>query len=73
MQPVAQQPGLTNFTFTQQIDVGGVVPPWIVNRLITQDAVTFVKRVGVAAAGCNEGRRARHFVWRRKRQGGLDA
>ena len=50
MQPVPGRPGMTNFTFTQQIDVGGIAPPWIVNQLITRDAVSFVKRVGIAAA-----------------------
>jgi len=49
MQPVPHQAGVTNFTFTQQVDVGGVIPNWMLNILITQDAVDFVKRIGVAA------------------------
>ena len=50
MQPVRGQPGTTNFTFTQQVDAGGVIPAWLMNVLITQDAVNFIKRVGAAAA-----------------------
>lgn len=50
MQPVPRQPGVTNFTFTLQSDAGGVVPAWAMNVLLAKDAVSFVKRVGRAAA-----------------------
>lgn len=50
MQSVPRQPGMTNFTFTQQVDAGGIIPPWLMNILITQDSVNFIKRVGVAAS-----------------------
>ena len=56
MQPVRGQPGVTNFTFTQQVDAGGVLPAWLVNKLIEYDAVSFIKRVGVAAAREHAGR-----------------
>ena len=46
---VSSQPGKTNFTFTQQINTGGVIPAWLMNVLITQDAVQFVKRIGAVA------------------------
>ena len=41
--------GWTNFTFTQQVNAGGVLPAWLINTLVAQDAVVFVKRVGEAA------------------------
>ena len=45
-------PKRTKFTFTQQIDPGGVIPPWLMNLLITQDGAQFVERLGaVAEAG----------------------
>jgi len=50
MQPVPHQPGVTNFTFTQQVDAGGVIPAWLMNVLIAQDSVNFITRVGLAAA-----------------------
>ena len=46
---MSSQPGKTNFTFTQQINTGGVIPAWLINVLITQDAVQFVKRIGAVA------------------------
>ena len=49
MQPVASQPNLVNFTFTQQVNCGGILPAWLMNVLITQDAVQFVTRVGSVA------------------------
>ena len=49
MQPVPRRPGYTNFTFTQQIDAGGIVPAWAMNTLMGRDAVSFCKRVGRAA------------------------
>jgi hypothetical protein len=49
VQPVKGSPGKTNFTFTQQINTGGVIPAWLMNVLITQDAVQFVKRIGAVA------------------------
>ena len=49
VQPVARQPGMTNFTFTQQVNAGGIVPAWLMNTLVAQDAVTFAKRIGRAA------------------------
>jgi hypothetical protein len=51
MQPVPHNPGLTNFTFAQQIDVGGLIPAWLMNRIVAQDAVNLVQRVGTAAGG----------------------
>ena len=50
VQPVANQPGVTNFTFTQQVNAGGIIPAWLMNTLIAQDAVTFVRRLGEAAS-----------------------
>ena len=50
VQPVANQPGVTNFTFTQQVNAGGIIPAWLMNTLIAQDAVTFVHRLGEAAS-----------------------
>ena len=50
IQPVAGQPARTNFTFCQQVDVGGILPAWLMNQLIAQDSVEFVKRVGAASA-----------------------
>ena len=41
--------GWTNFTFTQQVNAGGIVPAWLMNTLVAQDAVVFVKRIGGAA------------------------
>jgi hypothetical protein len=49
MQPVHGAPGVTNFTITQQVDAGGVIPPSVLNSLMTQDSVNLVKRVGAAA------------------------
>ena len=49
VQGVPQHPGATNFTFTQQVDAGGIVPAWLMNSLVAQDAVVFVKRIGGAA------------------------
>ena len=49
IQPVKGQPKMTNFTFTQQVDAGGIVPAWLMNSLVAQDAVVFVKRIGGAA------------------------
>jgi hypothetical protein len=31
------------------VDAGGIVPAWLMNSIIAQDAVVFVKRVGAAA------------------------
>lgn len=45
MQPIENQPTRTNFTFTQHIDVGAYVPSWLMNTIITKDAVNFVKRL----------------------------
>jgi len=50
VQPVMQRPSVTNFTFTQQVNAGGVLPAWLMNTLIAQDAVTFCHRLGAAAS-----------------------
>jgi len=50
VQPVAGKPSMTNFTFTQQVNAGGVLPAWLMNTLIAQDSVVFVQRLGKAAA-----------------------
>ena len=49
VQNVPRQPKVTNFTFTQQVNAGGIVPAWLMNTLIAQDAIVFVKRIGTAA------------------------
>jgi hypothetical protein len=49
VQPVHGAAGKTNFTFTQQVDCGGAVPAWLMNILITQDAVQFIDRIGKVA------------------------
>lgn len=49
VQNVPRQPGVTNFTFTQQVNAGGIIPAWLMNTLIAQDAVVFVKRLGASA------------------------
>ena len=46
VQPVHGAAGKTNFTFTQQVDCGGALPAWLMNILITQDAVQFIERIG---------------------------
>lgn len=56
VQPVAGKPQQTNFTFTQQVDAGGIVPASLMNLLITRDSVQFVQRLG-AAAKASKGRR----------------
>jgi len=58
IQPVRRQPGMTNFTFTQQVDAGGIIPPWMINRVIAIEAVSFMQRVGQAARTSRRGRRA---------------
>jgi hypothetical protein len=50
VQPVQGNVAVANFTFTQQINVGGIIPAWLINQLIAQDAVTFVKRLSAASA-----------------------
>jgi hypothetical protein len=35
----------TNFTFCQQVDAGGVIPAWVMNRLITGEAISFLQRL----------------------------
>ena len=49
IQPVAKQPGVTNFTFTQQLNCGGIVPAWLMNQLIAQDGVALVQRLSATA------------------------
>ena len=49
VQPIDKKPGLTNFTFTQQVNAGGVIPAWLMNTLVAQDSVVFIKRLGTAA------------------------
>ena len=49
IQPVPKQPGLTNFTFTQQLNCGGIVPAWLMNQLIAQDSVALVQRLSATA------------------------
>ena len=50
VQPVHGAAGKTNFTFTQQVDCGGALPAWLMNILITQDAVQFIERIGKVRA-----------------------
>ena len=50
IQPVRGAPHRTNFTLTQHIDTGGVVPAWLMNTILAQDAVLFVKRLSAASA-----------------------
>lgn len=45
VQPVKRRPGVTNFTFTQQVNVGGIIPPWLMNQLVAQDAIQLLKRI----------------------------
>jgi len=49
MEPVRRQPGKTNFTMSQQVNAGGIIPAWCMNSLMAQDAVQFVKRLDVAS------------------------
>ena len=49
VQPVKGSPGMTNFTFTQQINAGGILPAWLMNQLVAQDAVQLVLRLNTAA------------------------
>jgi len=49
VQPVPGNQHKTNFTFTQQANLGGIVPAWVANRLIAREAVQFVQRIGVVA------------------------
>ena len=49
VQPVKGSPGMTNFTFTQQINAGGILPAWLMNQLVAQDAVQLVIRLNTAA------------------------
>ncbi|GAB5362225.1 hypothetical protein AAMO2058_000780000 [Amorphochlora amoebiformis] len=37
------------FTFVQQVDTGGALPAWLMNRLMVSDSVSFVKRIEKAA------------------------
>ncbi len=48
VQPTASK-GETNFTFSQQVDAGGFVPAWVLNRLVAGEAVQFVSRLGHTA------------------------
>lgn len=59
MQPVPRKPGLTNFTFAQQIDAGGVVPAWLMNRVVAKDAVQFFTRLNAAASRQARSKRGR--------------
>lgn len=49
VQPVEGSPGLTNFTFTQQINVGGLPPAWLINQLVANDGVQLFTRLDSAA------------------------
>jgi hypothetical protein len=46
---------ITNFTFCQQVDAGGVLPAWVMNRLITGEAVSFLQRLERTARGSRAG------------------
>jgi hypothetical protein len=37
------------FTFTQQVDGGGGIPAWIINKLVAREAVQFLARIESAA------------------------
>lgn len=45
MQPIANQPTRTNLTYTMHIDVGALAPRWLMNKVITKDAVQLVQRL----------------------------
>jgi len=49
VQPVHKKPGLTNFTFTQQVNAGGALPAWLMNTLMARDSVIFIQRVETCA------------------------
>jgi len=49
VQPVHQKPGQTNFTFTQQVNAGGVLPAWLMNTLMARDSVVFIQRLEASA------------------------
>ena len=49
VQPVKGSPAYTNFTFTQQINAGGIIPAWLMNQLVAQDAVQLLLRLNTAA------------------------
>ena len=57
VQPVVDKPMLTNYTFTQQVNVGGLIPAWLMNTLIAQDAVVFVQWLGKSAQARSKGSR----------------
>ena len=74
IQPVKGQPKMTNFTFTQQVDAGGIVPAWLMNSLVAQDAVVFVKRIGGAAKKQSRKKRRRvQSMYLRKTRRGQEA
>lgn len=50
VQPLDSNRRYTNFTFTQHVDCGGIIPAWVMNMLVTVDSVQFVQRLGKAAA-----------------------
>ena len=49
VQSVQGAPGVTNFTFTQQINVGGLPPAWLINQLVANDGVQLFTRLDSAA------------------------
>lgn len=49
VQPVEGEPGQCRFTFTQHGDPGGAIPAWIINKLVSREAVQFVARIETAA------------------------
>ena len=51
VQPVPGCPRQTRFTFTQQCDAGGVIPSWLMNRLIVSESIHFLQRLDRTAKG----------------------
>ena len=49
VQPVDGDPFKCKFTFTQQVDPGGAIPAWVMNRFISREAVQFFDRIARAA------------------------
>jgi len=49
IEPVPSRRRAAKFTFTQQVNLGGIVPAWMVNILVTREAVQFVRRIEAVA------------------------
>uniref|UniRef100_A0A7S4G648 START domain-containing protein n=1 Tax=Eutreptiella gymnastica TaxID=73025 RepID=A0A7S4G648_9EUGL len=51
VQPIPGKPEQCEFTFTQLVDPGGAIPAWIMNMLVSREAVDFFARIRRAAQG----------------------